>query len=413
MEIIQSLLLPIRVVMYRISDKNLISIKSTVAVSLLMALMLPGFSLAQQAAPRPNFIIFIGDDIGWDDLGAYGHPHIRTPNIDGLAREGIQFNNAFLTTSQCSPTRASVLTGRYPHNTGAKNLHDPLPREQITIAEILQEAGYYTASVGKWHLGDPTRSEFDVVEEKPAIKHGLDVIKNRPKDRPFFLWFASWDAHWPYQEGILSEPHQPEDVVVPPFIPKTPGVVKDFTMYYNEIARFDIHIGQMVAALKRQGILDNTVIIIMSDNGRPFPRSKSFLYDSGIKMPFIIRYPQRIADHSVSNALISALDIAPTVIDLAGAKTPGTFQGKSLIPLFSDPDHTHHQKIYAEHNWHAFQAHERAVRTKKYLYIRNAFPSLPGMISRDYLWHSEGFNEIVALHEKGELSPEFGIYFTP
>lgn len=367
----------------------------------------------------PNILIFIGDDIGWNDLGAYGHPDIRTPNIDRLADEGIKFNNAFLTTSQSSPSRASLLTGRYPHNTGGENLHEPLPADQLILPELLNDKGYFTASVGKWHLGNPFKSakltpsydKFDIVKEGNAFEHGLKVLKSRPKNQPFFLWFASWDAHWPYKEGIIDTPHQTEDVLVPPFIPATPGVLKDFTRYYDEISRFDKHIGQVRKLLEKQGVFNNTLIIFLSDNGRPFPRSKSFLYDSGIKMPLIIRYPRLIEANTRCNALVSAIDIAPTVIELAGIQQPTTFQGKSMVPLLKDPYQTFRKAIYAEHNWHAYQAHERCVRTKDYLYIRNAFPELPGLVSRDYLWHSNGWKEIVRLYKSGELDEKYEFYF--
>src|SRR5262245_44160575 len=116
-------------------------------------------------AERPNFIVFIADDMAWDDCGAYGHKTIRTPNLDRLARDGMRFDNAFLTCSSCSPSRASILTGRYPHNTGAQQLHWPLPADQVIFPEKLREAGYYTASAGKWHLGKAAKAKFDTVNE--------------------------------------------------------------------------------------------------------------------------------------------------------------------------------------------------------------------------------------------------------
>jgi len=112
---------------------------------------------------RPNFIIFIADDQAWNDVGCYGHPSIRTPNIDKLAQEGLKFEYAFLTCASCSPTRCSVITGRYPHSTGARELHQPLPANQIAFPGLLKQAGYYTASAGKWHLGKDAKRNFDTV----------------------------------------------------------------------------------------------------------------------------------------------------------------------------------------------------------------------------------------------------------
>ena len=202
-------------------------------------------------------------------------------------------------------------------------------------------------------------------------------------------------------------------MVVPPFIPDLPGVRKDLTMYYDEISRFDEHIGQIIDELNKQGILDQTIIMIISDNGRPFPRSKSYLYDSGIKMPMIIRYPAEIKSNTSCPSLVSALDIAPTLLELAGIGASESVQGKSFRTLFSQPDSPFREAIFAEHNWHAFQAHERCVRTRRNTYIRNAFPKLPGLISRDYLWYSKGYPEIVKLHQEGTLDPRFDFYFTP
>lgn len=373
-------------------------------------------SAVAESAARPNFVIIVADDAAWNDFGAYGHPHIRTPHVDRLATEGMRFTSAFLTASQCSPTRASVLTGRYPHSTGAGDLHDPLPAGQVTVPELLSEAGYFTASAGKWHLGEPTKAKFDRVEnarwtgDKYAEK-GLDILRERPEEQPFFLWLASWDPHWPYGGDGVERRHSPDDAVVPPFIPDTPGVRTDLSMYYDEIARLDDFVGRVYAELERQGVLDNTFILFFSDNGRPFPRCKSFLYDSGIKMPFIVRYPPRAKPNSTCDGLTSAVDIAPTILELAGVRTPRTVQGQSLLPLFADPATPGREAAFAEHNWHAYQAHERCVRTRDFLYIRNAFPDLPGMVSRDYLHYSKGWPEIVKQHEQGKLDPKFDFYF--
>src|SRR5687767_2706691 len=141
--------------------------RQIMAVSFLLALAAVGLGISSPCAAaetgRPNFILFIADDMAWDDCGAYGHPHIKTPNLDKLAREGMRFDAAFLTCSSCSPSRSSTITGRYPHNTGARQLHQPLPAEQVTFVEVLKAAGYYTAQAGKWHLGGPAKAKFDAV----------------------------------------------------------------------------------------------------------------------------------------------------------------------------------------------------------------------------------------------------------
>ncbi|MEZ6068226.1 MAG: sulfatase-like hydrolase/transferase [Planctomycetaceae bacterium] len=138
-------------------------------------------------AERPNFVVFIADDMAWDDCGAYGHPHVRTPNIDRLAREGMRFDRAYLTCSSCSPSRCSILTGRYPHNTGAGELHLPLPIEQRLFPTALREAGYYTAAAGKWHLGNAVKDQLDEVREgggPGGEAYWEPLLEDRPRDRP-------------------------------------------------------------------------------------------------------------------------------------------------------------------------------------------------------------------------------------
>jgi N-sulfoglucosamine sulfohydrolase len=144
---------------------------------------------------KPNFIIIIGDDISWNDLGCYGHPIVKTPHIDQLAGEGIRFTNTYLTASSCSPSRCSIMAGRYPHNTGAAELHTPLPEGMPTMAGQLKKAGYYTVSSGKWHMGPNARVDFDLVDDQNTgnggHKNWVKILKDRPKDKPFFMWFAS------------------------------------------------------------------------------------------------------------------------------------------------------------------------------------------------------------------------------
>ena len=239
---------------------------------------------------RPNFILIIGDDISVDDFGCYGHPNIRTPNIDLLAESGMRFTNAYLTTSQCSPTRCSVITGRYPHNTGAPELHTALPEGQVTFPQALNDAGYFVAAAGKWHMGDHARQAFDViVDGKPGgEERWVEVLRERPKEQPFFMWFASHDAHRSWAPDPESPPHKPEEAVIAPYMIDTPSVREDMAGYYDEIQRLDRYVGLVVQELESQGVLEDTFILFMADNGRPFARCKTRLYDSGVKTPFII-----------------------------------------------------------------------------------------------------------------------------
>ncbi len=361
------------------------------------------------AAPKkqPNFIIFISDDVSWNDIGAYGHPHIKTPNIDRMAKEGVKFTNAFLTISSCSPSRCSIMTGRYPHSTGAGELHMPLPADQVVFAGLLKNAGYYTASSGKWHMGEAAKVNFDRIEEgRPSgCEYWEQVVQERPKDKPFFMWFASFDAHRGYEEKCIPNPHKPEDVIVPPFLPDNAETRKDLALYYDEISRLDSYMGKVFKLLEDQGELDNTFMLFLGDNGRPFPRCKTRLYDSGIQTPFIIRYPALVKAGSVHDNLVSSVDIAPTILDLAGLKQTPTFQGKSFVPMLKKDSASIRDYVFAEHNWHDYQAHERSVRNKKYLYIRNSFPQFNGNPPADAV-RSITYRKMIELQSQGKLPPE-------
>ena len=362
-----------------------------------------------------------------EDCGPYGNAKVRTPSLDRLAREGGRFDRAFLTCSSCSPSRSSIITGRYPHATGAAELHLPLPKAQVTFAEKLKEAGYWTAAVGKWHLGPQVTDRFDLTPDDFTTKarqgkeayfgtdpptsdgsgceHWLTALTARPKEKPFFLWLAAVDPHRDYKPGAVSPPHEPGDVTVPPFLPDVPAVRADLALYYDEIGRLDGYVGRVLDELDRQGVADNTLVLFIADNGRAFPRCKTTVYDSGIRTPFLVRMPGRVKPGSVSQSLVSAVDIAPTFLDLAGVKPPATFQGQSFAAVLADPSRPHRQRVFAEHNWHDYGAHERAVRTAKYKYIQNAFPALPGTPPADAV-KGPSFQAMRRLRDEGKLTPD-------
>ncbi|MHC4117750.1 MAG: sulfatase family protein [Planctomycetota bacterium] len=373
----------------------------------------------------PNIVLFIADDMGWDDCGAYGHPTIRTPNIDGLAAQGMRFTNAFLTASSCSPSRASILTGRYPHSTDAEQLHWPLPAEQRTFVERLKNAGYWTAAVGKWHLGDLVKDRFDLVreadvsgfqlptgadkskrvmvaKEKSGCEHWVSTLRGRPRDRPFFLWLAALDPHRDYERGIISKPHRSEDVRVPPYLPDVPEVREELALYYDEITRLDGFVGDVLKELEAQGVEENTFVLFISDNGRPFPRDKTTLYDGGIKTPWLVRWPGKVPAASVCEQLVNSVDIAPTVLGLAELEIPSSFQGCSFTPLLTDPSSKIRDYVYAEDHWHDYEDLTRAVRSERYKYIRNDYPDLPATPPAD-VGRSPTFKAMQHLRARGKL----------
>jgi N-sulfoglucosamine sulfohydrolase len=339
---------------------------------------------APKLPDRPNIIFIIGDDISAEDIGCYGNKKIKTPNIDRLAREGIKFTNFYLTASSCSPSRTSILTGRYPHNTAAAELHTPLPAHLDYFPELLKKDGYFTALLGKWHEGSLTRRAYDTlsVDRKANGEGGeeqwVNMLRSRPRDKPFFFWLSPFDAHRDWSTEGFRTRHDPDkDVTVPPQLLDTPETRRDLAAYYDEIARIDDYLGDLQAELTRQGIADNTIIIFMADNGRPFPGSKTRVYDTGMRSPFVIKWPKGIArPGSVSESMVSSIDLAPTLLQLAGTKPSKTIQGVSFAPLLTTPSRPHRTYVFSEHNWHDYSAYERAVRTKDFLYVVNRRPEL-------------------------------------
>ncbi|MGY8672487.1 MAG: sulfatase family protein [Verrucomicrobiia bacterium] len=337
---------------------------------------------AGQATRLPNIVFFIADDVSQDDFGCYGHPTIKTPHTDALAASGMRFDNAYLTTSSCSPSRCSIITGRYPHNTGAPELHVKLPDAQIRFPELLRKAGYYTVLSGKNHMFGNRDRAFDKItrgggpgSEKDWVEH----VQERPKDKPFFFWFASSDAHRSWATSKDAPEYGNEDIVVPPYLVDTETTREDLAGYYHEVSRFDYFIGLVTAELKTQGVLDDTLIVIAADNGRPFPRCKSRLYDSGIKTPWIVRYPQLIQTPSVTKSLISVIDLSATCLELAGIDPPESIQGRSFVPILKDPKAEVRQMVFSEHNWHVYKNHERMVRFGDFVYIKNNYPDQPNL----------------------------------
>ena len=331
-------------------------------------------------APPPNFVILIADDMSWDDIGAYGNSTVQTPNIDRLSAAGLRFDNAFLTTSSCSASRASILTGRYPHSNGLAHLHQWLPEGENTLGLLLREGGYYTAAVGKWHIGPNALDQFSIaINDKadPATGRWLEVLRGRPPDQPFFLWLASRDPHRPHPADGATLPvkYDPATIAIPAGFADGPRTRQDLAGYFGEVTRFDRDVGQVVQELERQGLLENTLVIVMSDNGRPFHGGKTTLYDDGIKTPFVLHWPAGLAQAGTRQQLISMVDLAPTLLELAGLAIPGNMQGLSFAGALQDPFYRTRDYIFAERNWHTSDAHERVVRSLDFLYKENQFPT--------------------------------------
>ena len=375
------------------------------------------FDMPPPEPVRPNIVFIIADDVSAADLGCYGNPGIRTPHLAQLARESLRFTRAYVSAPSCSPSRSSILTSRYPHNLeAAAELHGALPAGLPLFPQLLREAGYYSMHAGKAHFGTnadngvqtlvgPARAAFDIGGDGEPVpgKGGyggeekwLERLQTRPRGQPFFAWFASHDAHRIWDADTFTGTHHPEDVTVPASLLDTPETREDLAHYYDEIARLDHHVGEVMAELRRQDVLEQTVVIFLSDHGRPFPRAKTHLYEEGVLTPLLIRLPARygVAPAEV-DALVSTLDLAPTILELAGVAAPASFQGVSLGPILRNPQATVREVVFAEQNWHNFPAHVRLVRYQHFAYMRNAWPELrlPGASDTFYTPSADALKE--------------------
>jgi len=354
---------------------------SLVRIVLLLGAVLAGGLGARQPAPsRPNILVIIADDWSYPHAGAYGDRVVKTPTFDRVAREGVLFRNAFAAAPSCTPSRASLLTGRAVHQLGeGGNLWGFLPSRFDVYPDRLESAGYVIGHTRKgWGPGNFQAGGRARNPAGPQFPSFDEFYKQAPKDKPFCFWFGSTDPHRPYENGTgAGSGLKAEDVLVPAFLPDTPEVRSDILDYYYEVERIDREAGAIIAALERAGQLGNTLIVWTADNGLPFPRAKANLYDGGTHVPLAIRLPDRVKGGRTLDDFVVLTDLAPTLLEAAGLKpTPG-MTGRSLMTLLAGQRQPGRDKVFLERERHAnvrrgdLSYPARAIRTQDFLYIRN------------------------------------------
>lgn len=337
--------------------------------------------LAQATPPnqRTNVVVILADDLGWGDLGVYGHPKFKTPNLDRMAREGARLTNFYSPTPYCAPSRASLMTGRYPFRHGITGNPAPdagineigIRSSEVTLGEAFQSAGYQTAIVGKWHLGHkpefyPTRHGFheylgilysndmrpvqlidgEKVVEYPLVQatltkryteRALSFIE-RSRGKPFFLYFPQ------------AMPHKP--LAASEEFYKKSGA----GLYGDVMAELDWSVGQVLSKLKELGLEEKTLVLFTSDNGAWYGGStgglrgmKSNNWEGGLRVPLIARWPGRIPAGHVSDAPAIMMDLFPTALKAAGIPVPNdrTIDGKDLFPLLTSKAESQHEAIFS------------------------------------------------------------------
>jgi arylsulfatase A-like enzyme len=240
----------------------------------------------------------------------------------------------------------------------------------------------------------------------------VTTLRQRPREKPFFTWLAAVDPHRDYQPNATPVPHRPADVIVPPYLPDNPEVRADLAMYYDEVSRLDRFVGEVLDELDRQGVANNTLVLFLSDNGRPFPRCKTTVYDSGCRTPLIARWPAGgVRAGSTAGSLVSTIDIAPTLLGLAGANVPAAVQGRGFASVLRDPAAKHRDVVFLEKNWHDFDDHARAVRSARYRFVRNTYRDVPMTPPADAV-RSPTFQAMLKLFDVGRLPPQQQTCFT-
>ena len=342
---------------------------------------------AGEGAERPNILLAISDDQSWCHTSFAGDPVVKTPVFDRVAREGVYFPNAFCSSPSCTPSRGAVLTGQdfWRLEAGA-SLYGTLPAKFPVYPDLLEAAGYAVGYTRKgWGPGKVEAGGRKRNAAGPRFASFAQFLKRAPRDKPFCFWFGSTDPHRGYVQGSgLKSGKKLEDVPLPPFFPDAPEVRSDILDYYLEVERFDRELGQMLKLLEKQGRLDNTIVVITSDNGMPFPRCKTSLYDYGVRMPLAIRWPARVKGGRVVQDFVNLTDMAPTFLDAAGVKVPADMTGRSLMPVLTSDkagrvDSTRDKVVVGRerHGWNRdpnVGYPMRAIRTHRHLYIRNFRP---------------------------------------
>ena len=357
---------------------------------------------------KPNILLIILEDWG-PYLGCYGERAMRTPNLDQLAAEGVRFNGCFSSAPVCSPGRSSLMTGMsqysvhsHQHRTWAKQ---PLPAGVKSLPELFRDAGFFTV------LGCGYSAKVDLNFEfaQAAIYQGADWNK-RKAGQPFFAHLTLMHTHRPWQHD-QSCPVDPAKVTLPPWYPDTPLTRQDWAMGLESAQISDQQLGEIVARLKREGLYDNTAIIVTADHGVALPRAKQFLYDEGLHIPLIIRWPVLAKPGAVSEQLVSNVDIVPTILALAGLPVPRMLPGRNVL----DPAAPPRRFVFAGRDA-MDDTHDamRAVRSKAFKYILNLMPERPYCQFNDYKERSyPGLALMNVLHLQGKLPPEQDAFMQP
>jgi uncharacterized sulfatase len=355
------------------------------------------------ADQRPNILFCISDDQSYAHTGANGDPVVQTPAFDRVADEGIRFTHAFCDAPTCGPSRSAILTGQSIWRLEeAGNIHSTLSAKFATYTELLEAAGYrvgYTGKAwspgklepggrtenpaGKNYTGRELRKKLPGISDEDYAANFEDFMANQPEGEPFCFWLGTREPHRGYKRGAgIASGKDPAKVIVPSFFPDHQVVRSDILDYYMEVEHYDWMVERAIQSLEKRGLLENTIIVVTSDHGMPFPRAKASLYDYGTRVPLAVKWPNGINQPGrVSDSFVNLSDLAPTFLEAAGITPPEMMSAKSLMDVFASSDAPVRPAAYM-----AMERHDgarkggkgypmRGIRTDNYLYIHNFEPS--------------------------------------
>lgn len=399
--------------------------------------LLGGFAVSARAAEprRPNVVMIVADDLGFQ-LGCFGDKVAKTPNIDRLAGEGTRFTRAYCTTASCSASRSVILSGLYNHATGHYGHahgtgHFSTFDGVQSLPVLLGKAGYRTCLIGKYHVTPEYvyQFEFKRQENTQGHRNTVRMAQNakawitEDDDRPFFLYFCPTDPHRAGDDSKFANHHEkpdhypeipatkfdPEQMVLPPWLPDQPEVRREWAEYYQAIARLDYGIGTLMDTLKETGHYDNTLVLFLTDNGPPFPGAKTNTYEPGIHLPLIVRDPKQTQQGGTCAAMVTWADLTPTILDYCnvpavmapplratenvgpaaeqpkGKLEPYRFHGRSFAGVVGQESPADWNEMHASHTFHEITMYYpmRAVRVGNYKYILNLAHQLPYPFASD------------------------------
>lgn len=289
---------------------------------------------ADEPARKPNFVFIIADDCTVWDIACYGG-QAKTPNMDRLAAEGLRFTRCFQAAPICSPTRHNLLTGLWPVTSGAYPNHTMVKKGTRSIAHYLQSEGYRVALSGKRHIAPRASFPFEYSGKKnnpDMAAIGRLLAECRESRTPFCLFACSNEPHSPWNKGDASQ-YELEDLVLPPYFVDSPTTRRNFRAYLAEITYFDAQVGEVLSLLDQHGHRDNTLVMVVSEQGSSFPFAKWTCYGMGLQSACVVRWPGEVAAGRTSHAMIEYIDVVPTFLEAAGARVPESLQGRSFLDV--------------------------------------------------------------------------------